>query len=346
MEETEDNIKRKRKSIITIMLVVLILFLLAILTQIIISKLIVKNGKENEDEKYVTHLDEEDLMVGEYKYLNKKLDNLYAFGIVDNYIVGVKGIQDIEKIIEIDSNKEYDYLYYKRKLYLLNKIDGIIDIVALDKEEYNIEDTILLNTNVDSFEVYNNIVFYISNNKLYKYENGTQEEINSNLTSKKLILKNEELFFVKENNLIKMDFEKNEDIILKNVNDINYYNYYERNKLIIDTQEDEDNVFKKVYNFYTGEIYNSIKNNVYLIPFNSSDYIYVTNDCENIMSINKSGNSKYILDSDSKINQVVFLKEKYLLVERENDNILINLSSNEIEKNDNVMMINNIRYLK
>ena len=64
--------------------------------------------------------------------------------------------------------------------------------------------------------------------------------------------------------------------------------------MIFDVQYDAENIFRNVYNFYTGEIDNSVKNNTYFIPYSASEYIYLTNDRKSIMKINKSGSSKYI----------------------------------------------------
>ena len=76
-----------------------------------------RSTKQESNEKlYYSHLDEEDKMKEEYKYLNTELNGVYAFGICNSNVVAIKGIDEYINIVSIDESKEYDYLYYNRKL--------------------------------------------------------------------------------------------------------------------------------------------------------------------------------------------------------------------------------------
>ena len=134
---------KKRSSIITIGIVLILIIFMAI---IVIN--ILENNKEKlekDNKKYVSNLDEEDKMQYEYSKINKKLDGMYAFAILNDYVVGVQGKDKYVNIIQIDENKDYDYLYFKSSLYLLEKEIGIITVVVLNnigeiKVTINIED--------------------------------------------------------------------------------------------------------------------------------------------------------------------------------------------------------------
>lgn len=335
---------KRRKSIFSIIIVVLFICLGAFLTLHYIKN---RDAGDEEQPPRITHRDEEDKMLAEYSKINSELNGMYAFAIVDNHLVAVTKKTGCVNIVPIDPNKEYDYTYYDTKLYLLEKATGLISVVPLKTEnEYKVESTINLESNIDSFEVYNNDIFYISQGKLYKYSNGQKEEWASSVKSKNVVIKKEELYFVKDNNLVKLDMQKQESTIAQDVKEIYYYNYYERNKIIYDLQYDDENVFKSVFNFYTSEITNSVKNNSYFIPFNSSEYIYLTNDRKNIMKIMESGSSKYLYSSEVEIEDIVFLKEGSLLVKTKDKNIIVKISTGTEEKVDNIIDFHNIKYLK
>ncbi len=335
---------KERSSIITIILVIFIFIVLTFLTVKILN--FYSNTQKNSDEElYYSHLDEEDKMKEEYEYLNDELNGIYAFGISDSNVVAIKGTDEYINITSIDDSKEYDYLYYNRKLYLLEKDTGTISVIPLDRE-YNIESQINLACIVDSFEVYNEDVYYISNGILFKYTDNNIEEICNNVTSKKIIIKNDMIYLSKNNTLVQIDMQKNETNIQDNVKEIYYYDYYERNKLVYDVQIDDENNFKGVYNFYTKEITNSIKNDVYFIPYNSSNYIYLTNEKDKVMLINKAGSSNILYSSESYIDNISFLKDKYLQINEEDSLKIINIENKEIRSSDNPEMIKNIRYIK
>ena len=335
---------KERKSIITIILVIFVFIILAFLTVKILN--FYRSTKQESNEKlYYSHLDEEDKMKEEYKYLNTELNGVYAFGICNSNVVAIKGIDEYINIVSIDESKEYDYSYYNRKLYLLEKDTGIISIIPLDKE-YEIESQVNLNCVVDSFEVYNEDVYYISNGILFKYTNNQIEEICNNVVSENFIIKNDLIYLSKNDTLVQIDMHKNETIVQDNVKEIYYYDYYERNKLVYDVQIDEENNFKGVYNFYTKEITNSIKNDVYFIPHNSSNYIYLTNEKDKVMLINKAGSSNILYSSNSYRDNINFLKDKYLQINEEERTKIINIESKEIQNSDNTNTIKNIRYIK
>ena len=166
---------KERKSIITIILVIFVFIVLAFLTVKILN-FYSNTPKESDEKLYYSHLDEEDKMKEEYGYLNDELNGFYAFGICNSNVVAIKGTDEYINITSIDESKEYDYLYYNRKLYLLEKDTGTISVIPLDKE-YEIESQINLNCTVDSFEVYDEDVYYISGGILFKYINNQVEEI-------------------------------------------------------------------------------------------------------------------------------------------------------------------------
>lgn len=336
--------EKRRKSIITIILVVLIIGVAAVFT---INYMENRDIDEDENKPYITHLDEEDMMVNEYSKINSELNGINSFAISENRLVAVKNRTTYVDIIEIDPEKEYDYLYNDTKLYLLEKGTGTISIIPLKNDgEYKVESNINLECRVESFEVYESEIFYISEGKLYKYNGENSEEWAGDITSLNFIIKKDEIYFVKQGNLVKQDMQKNETEIAKDVNEIYYYNYYERNKLIYDVQYDDENVFKNVYNFYTSEIYNSVKNNQYFVPYNSSEYIYLTNDRKNIMKITKSGSSKYLFNSEIEINEITFLKDGYLLVDIGDKDTVININTEKEDSTDNINDFHNIKYLK
>ncbi len=335
---------KKRSSIITIGIVLILIIFMAI---IVIN--ILENNKEKlekDNKKYVSNLDEEDKMQYEYSKINKKLDGMYAFAILNDYVVGVQGKDKYVNIIQIDENKDYDYLYFKSSLYLLEKEIGIITVVDLNnigeiKETINIED------NVKSFEIYNNSIYYISNdNKLIKFENDEKKEILSNITANNFVIKKDYIYIVKDKKLIKLDMNNNETLISENVEELYYYNYYERDRLIYDTTSDSENIFKNIYNYYTGDVINSIRNNTYFLPYDAAEYIYTTTDNKNIVLIKRNGVNEYIYKSDSIIENVNLFKEGYIIAKENDKNIVIDLDTNKEVENDNIINLYNIKYLK
>ena len=261
-------------------------------------------------------------------------------------MLGVQGKDKYVNIIQIDENKDYDYLYFKSSLYLLEKEIGIITVVDLNnigeiKETINIED------NVKSFEIYNNSIYYISNdNKLIKFENDEKKEILSNITANNFVIKKDYIYIVKDKKLIKLDMNNNETLISENVEELYYYNYYERDRLIYDTTSDSENIFKNIYNYYTGDVINSIRNNTYFLPYDAAEYIYTTTDNKNIVLIKRNGVNEYIYKSDSIIENVNLFKEGYIIAKENDKNIVIDLDTNKEVENDNIINLYNIKYLK
>lgn len=335
---------KRRKSIITIIITILLVAIIAFATDYYIKH---KDDGKEEPKEYITHVDEEDMMIDEYSKINSELNGINALAISGNNLVAIKNRTNAINIIEIDPQEEYDYLYNSTNIYLLEKETGVISIIPLKtKGGYEIKTTINLNCRVDSFEVYKEDIFYISDSKLYKYNNGNPEEWNSEVTGKNLVIKKDEIYLIKQNNLIKQDMNKIETQLAQSVNEISYYNYYERNRMIFDVQYDSENIFKNIFDFYTGEISNSVKNNTYFIPYGASEYIYLTNDRKSIMKINKSGSSKYVFNCENEINDIMFLKEGYLLIKTQDKNSLVKIQTGKEDITDNIIDFHNIRYLK
>lgn len=342
MTKKIENNKNGRSSIITI---ILVLFILAIFALVII-KIADKREKSNPNKEYVSNLDEEDMMQYEYSKLDNSLNKMYAFAQVEDWIVAVIEKGKYVNIFQIDVNKDYDYCYNNACLYLLEKESGKITVVDLKnigevKEEINLED------NVKSFEIDKNTIYYISENKLIKYESGKKEDIISDITSNNLVLKNEYIYVVRNNDLIKLDMERNETKIADNVKEIYYYNYYERDRLIYDTNSDNINTFKNIYNYYTGDIVNSIKNNTYFVPYDALKYVYTTLDRKNLVLIGKSGITDILYKSNDQIKNVNLYKEGYVVLNENNGrNVVINLETNKEEESGNIINLYNIKYLK
>lgn len=341
MSNSRKGLKR-RSSIITIIFVLVILAFIAFLVIKVLDK---KEKDVDENKQYISNLDEEDMMQYEYSKIDKSLNGMYALGVQNDYIVGVKSTENIVNIVQIDPEKDYDYKYYNTKLYLLEKECGKISVIDLN-ELGKIDEIIELNSNIKSFEVNKNGIFYISEDKLLKYEKGNIEEILGKVTSNNFIIKNDLIYIVKDYNLIKLDMNNNEEIIASNVNEIYYYNYYERDRLIYDTTLDGTNIFKNIYNFYTGQITNSIKNNTYFVPYESSKYVYTSSDNMNVILIGKNGTNEYLYKSENKIEDVVFYKEGYIILKINDKEIVINLNTGNQIESDNIINLNNIKYLK
>lgn len=342
MSNKKEN-TRKRSSIITIFLVVALLFAVAVFLICILNN--IKNDEKKDKEQYISNLYEEDLMQYEYEKIDNKLKGMYAFGIYDNYLVGVISKDNFVNIVEIDSNKQYDYKYKDTNLYLLDKETGNISVIDL-KNLGNVINTIELSDTVKSFSLYNDSIYYISNNKLIKFENMEKSEILTDVTSDDFVIKNDNIYIVRSNQLLKLDMQGNETVIDDNVLSINYYDYYEKDKLVYTTSSDSENFFKKIYNFYTGEITNSIKNNTYFVPYGANQYIYTNSDNSSILLIKNSDINKYLYKFDEEINNINLFKEGYLVVNTENKNILIDIDTEKEINTDNIINLYDIKYIK
>ena len=342
MSNKKEN-TRKRSSIITIFLVVALLFAVAVFLICILNN--IKNDEKKDKEQYISNLYEEDLMQYEYEKIDNKLKGMYAFGIYDNYLVGVISKDNFVNIVEIDPNKQYDYKYKDTNLYLLDKETGNISVIDL-KNLGNVINTIELSDTVKSFSLYNDSIYYISNNKLIKFENMEKSEILTDVTSDDFVIKNDNIYIVRSNQLLKLDMQGNETVIDDNVLSINYYDYYEKDKLVYTTSSDSENFFKKIYNFYTGEITNSIKNNTYFVPYGANQYIYTNSDNSSILVIKNSDINKYLYKFDEEINNINLFKEGYLVVSTENKNILIDIDTEKEINTDNIINLYDIKYIK
>lgn len=334
---------KKRSSIITIIIVILLLGIIAISVISLLNH--ISENNEIEEEQYISNLYEEDLMQYEYDKIDDSLDGMYSFAISNNYLVGVISKEKIVNIVPIDPQKQYDYVYNDAKVYLLEKESGIINIIDL-KEIGKIINTVELNDSIESFNIYDNTIYYIANNKLIKYDNATKEEILDNITSKNFVIKNDNIFIVKNNNLIKLDKELNETVIAENVLEIDYYNYYERDRLVFTTSIDNENIFKNVYNFYTENITQFVKNNTFFVPYSSDKYIYTNFDNTSVILIKNADINKYLSSFDKKIEKINLFKEGYLVIVTEDKITTFDLETEKEVQNDNIISLDNIKYIK
>lgn len=336
--------KKGRSSIITIFLVLLVIALAAFITIKVLSKEI---EEEDTNKEYISHLDEEDFMIYEYDNIYSSLNGLYAFAIKDDYIVGLCLENNLVDLYKIDAQKEYDYSYFKGNLYLLDKELGQISVISL-KDIGNIVDTISLNERVESFQVVDDGIYYIANNILKKIENSNIVELYSNITCNKFVVKNDEIFIVKDKKLLNIK-DKEEKTVAEDVENIEYYSYYERDRLIYDTSNDGENIFKNIYNYYNGQSISSIKNNTYFIPYDEFKYVYVTNDRKNIVRINDSGSNEYIYkveDEDKIIDNIVFYKGGNIEFKVGDKIMTLDLNSKTTSITDNITCLNNIKFIK
>ena len=334
---------KKRSSIITIIIVILLLGIIAISVISLLNH--ISENNEIEEEQYISNLYEEDLMQYEYDKVDDSLDGMYSFAISNNYLVGVISKEKIVNIVPIDPQKQYDYVYNDAKVYLLEKESGIINIIDL-KEIGKIINTVELNDSIESFNIYDNTIYYIANNKLIKYDNATKEEILDNITSKNFVIKNDNIFIVKNNNLIKLDKELNETVIAENVLEIDYYNYYERDRLVFTTSIDNENIFKNVYNFYTENITQFVKNNTFFVPYSSDKYIYTNFDNTSVILIKNADINKYLSSFDKKIEKINLFKEGYLVIVTEDKITTFDLETEKEVQSDNIISLDNIKYIK
>lgn len=334
---------KKRSSIITIIIVILLLGIIAISVISLLNH--ISENNEIEEEQYISNLYEEDLMQYEYDKIDDSLDGMYSFAISNNYLVGVISKEKIVNIVPIDPQKQYDYVYNDAKVYLLEKESGSINIIDL-KEIGKIINTVELNDSIESFNIYDNTIYYIANNKLIKYDNATKEEILDNITSKNFVIKNDNIFIVKNNNLIKLDKELNETVIAENVLEIDYYNYYERDRLVFTTSIDNENIFKNVYNFYTENITQFVKNNTFFVPYSSDKYIYTNFDNTSVILIKNADINKYLSSFDKKIEKINLFKEGYLVIVTEDKITTFDLETEKEVQSDNIISLDNIKYIK
>ncbi len=338
--------EKRRKSYITIMIVILMIILIATLCINLYKKKEYLSKKVNPTE-YYSNLLEEDFMRYEYSKINKELNGLCAFAINNDKLVGVKENGEFIDIYTINSEISYDYVYNAQKLYLLEKESGLINIIPLKTEgEYIIESKIELGKSIEQIQVYNNDIYYLSDKTLYKYNGESSDIVFENIENDYFVIKQDYLYIINQGNLLKISMDTKEQIIIaSNVTNIEYFNFYERNKLVFEVCEDGENKFKKIYSYYNGEINNSIKNNGYFIPYGSNEYVYINNDKSKLFLIDNNGSSKMLYSSNSEINEAEFIKSKYIMIKDGEENILINLESRKVEEN-NIENIDNIKYIK
>lgn len=345
--------KKRRSSILTIAIVIALFVILAFVSSKIannIAKDKEKNNKENVGYEY-TNYHEEDKMQYEYSKLNKKLNGIYALAIVDDNIVGVKSYSNVENICKIDPNISYDYAYSNGNMYLVEKESGKLFIVEL-KEFNNQEQENGLNPNVDSIQVIDDTIYYTSDGCLYKYNNGQSSQIYTNVTSNNFVIKNKNTYICIDKNLYKIDENGTQNIIDSNVEEIYYTNYYEKDRLVYDKSIGDGIITKNVYNFYLETSTTIIRNNTQFLLFDANEYVYTSNDLQDVVHITKEHTNEYLYKNKRKnegtntIKNIELFKEGYLLVVTENEKSIIDLSTNDEIIIDNIMNLQNIRYLK
>ena len=349
--------KKRRSSLLTIAVVIAIFALIALLA-IKIAKNVEERNNENDSEigyEY-TNYQEEDKMQYEYSKLDKSLNGIYAIGIVDNYIVGVKSYNSYINICQINPELSYDYSYYDGKLYIVQKDLGTLSIFDLKNLSY-LDQESSLKPNVDSLKVVKDeIMYYISEGIYYKYENGTSTEVYSNVTSKNFVIKNEATYICIDNTLYKItnseEGVEEKEQIDTNVEEIYYDNYYERDRIVYDKLIDETNISKNIYNLYNGKTSSIIRNNTYFALFGAKEYVYLSNDKQDVIHITKENTNEYIYRNKTKkqesndVKNIVLFKDGHVLVVTDKEKTIIDLTSNTKIIIDNIMNLQNIKYLK
>ena len=337
---------KRRKSYITIIIIVLFIALVCL----ICIKYDLKHSKVVEKviaSEYDSNLREEDDMKYEYSKINSKLKDLRAFAVSEGYIVGVSESGNLTNIIQIDENNTYDYVYYDQNLYLLEKESGKVSIIPLKTDgEYKVTQTIEFGKKVNQIQVYNKELYYLSNGTLFKHTKNNEEVVYENISSDLFIIKLDYLYVQRGSELLKIKLDTKEELVIsKNVVNFEYYNYFEKNKIVYETSIDGQNYFKNILNVYSNEIINSVKNNGYFVVYGANEYVYISNDKTQVYMIEKNGNNKVIYTSKAEIEDVVFIKEGYLIIKAGDNMVTINLQTKK-EKEKFEANLDNIKYIK
>ena len=342
---------KRRISIITIILALVIIAVIAVIMINISKKIEKKNDNEKPNYEYTNYI-EEDMMPYEYEKMDSSLNGLYALAIQNDYLVGITKYDNFVNIYNIESGNSYSYDYDNGKVYVAENNTGkltIIDLNTFTKEENEID----LNSNIEQIEVNDNTIYYLANGKYYEYDGKASKLLYDNVTSHEFILKKDYLYLCINNTFYKIDENGQKSMIDENVKDIHYYDYYERDKIIYDKSMDENNTIKYAYNIFLGSSSSYIKNNIYFIPYEANKYIYITNDRKSAVIINDKNINKYLFNiqdnsdlSKETINNIAFCKDGYLRITTKSKEIVIDLNSENVEESDNIMNLQNIKYLK
>ena len=336
--------KKGRSSIITIIIVLAIIALMAYG----VIRYIEKHKKEESEEgpayEY-TNFQEEDFMQYEYEKIDSSLSGIYALAIENDYIVGVKAYNKTVNIYPINPELNYDYAYSNGLLYIVQIDTGVMTIFnlkTLSVEQYEIA----LKPNIEEIEVENNEVFFISQNEYYKYDGKDIELIYDNVSSSNFVIKADNTYICLDKVFYKIDKDGNMNKIDENVENIYYYDYYERDKIVYDKLIDEQATSKNIYNIYNENISNSIRNNTYFVVYGANEYIYTTQD-DDVVLIKENGTNKYLYKSkEENINNISLFKDGYIIISTTKGETIIDLSSMNKLISDNIINLQKIKYLK
>lgn len=336
--------KKGRSSIITIIIVLAIIALMAYG----VIRYIEKHKKEEEIEgpayEY-TNFQEEDFMQYEYEKIDSSLSGIYALAIENDYIVGVKAYNKTVNIYQINPELNYDYAYSNGLLYIVQIDTGAMTIFNLKTLSVE-QDEIALKPNIEEIEVENNEVFFISQNEYYKYDGKNVELIYDNVSSSNFVIKADNTYICLDKVFYKIDKDGNMNKIDENVENIYYYDYYERDKIVYDKLIDEQATSKNIYNIYNENISNSIRNNTYFVVYGANEYIYTTQD-DDVVLIKENGTNKYLYKSkEENINNISLFKDGYIIISTTKGETIIDLSSMNKLISDNIINLQKIKYLK
>lgn len=336
--------KKGRSSIITIIIVLAIIALMAYG----VIRYIEKHKKEESEEgpayEY-TNFQEEDFMQYEYEKIDSSLSGIYALAIENDYIVGVKAYNKTVNIYQINPELNYDYAYSNGLLYIVQIDTGVMTIFNLKTLSVE-QDEIALKPNIEEIEVENNEVFFISQNEYYKYDGKNVELIYDNVSSSNFVIKADNTYICLDKVFYKIDKDGNMNKIDENVENIYYYDYYERDKIVYDKLIDEQATSKNIYNIYNENISNSIRNNTYFVVYGANEYIYTTQD-DDVVLIKENGTNKYLYKSkEENINNISLFKDGYIIISTTKGETIIDLSSMNKLISDNIINLQKIKYLK
>ena len=336
--------KKGRSSIITIIIVLAIIALMAYG----VIRYIEKHKKEESEEgpayEY-TNFQEEDFMQYEYEKIDSSLSGIYALAIENDYIVGVKAYNKTVNIYQINPELNYDYAYSNGLLYIVQIDTGAMTIFNLKTLSVE-QDEIALKPNIEEIEVENNEVFFISQNEYYKYDGKDIELIYDNVSSSNFVIKADNTYICLDKVFYKIDKDGNMNKIDENVENIYYYDYYERDKIVYDKLIDEQATSKNIYNIYNENISNSIRNNTYFVVYGANEYIYTTQD-DDVVLIKENGTNKYLYKSkEENINNISLFKDGYIIISTTKGETIIDLSSMNKLISDNIINLQKIKYLK
>lgn len=336
--------KKGRSSIITIIIVLAIIALMAYG----VIRYIEKHKKEESEEgpayEY-TNFQEEDFMQYEYEKIDSSLSGIYALAIENDYIVGVKAYNKTVNIYQINPELNYDYAYSNGLLYIVQIDTGVMTIFNLKTLSVE-QDEIALKPNIEEIEAENNEVFFISQNEYYKYDGKDIELIYDNVSSSNFVIKADNTYICLDKVFYKIDKDGNMNKIDENVENIYYYDYYERDKIVYDKLIDEQATSKNIYNIYNENISNSIRNNTYFVVYGANEYIYTTQD-DDVVLIKENGTNKYLYKSkEENINNISLFKDGYIIISTTKGETIIDLSSMNKLISDNIINLQKIKYLK